>query len=851
MRSVVVALLITLCISFESFAQARSVRGRVTDGQGQPLVRVMVLVSDDGQRPVGHTVTEADGGFTLDLPQPKGGWEISFRLLGWGVVKMPLSQWQDGQSISLKEEAYKLKEVTKTPTKIRIEGDTLIYEAGAFRQKQDRTLADLLGKIPGLEVTADGRVQYQGKPIGKFYIEGLDLLGGAYTLATNNLEARKVKQVQVLKEHQPIQALRDISFSDRAALNIVLKDDAKSVWQFLVESGLGTTLGGRDKVLLREGRGTAMNFSSKQQNLSVLKTNNVGYDIAREVTSWSDIGQGLQRARGFTSDIKVSGVDLKAERYLFNDSHSFASHWLFGLPKSGQLRLMVSGLWDKRTVTQDSETAYRQIQGALPIISSTRAVNKHREVKGGLDYELNTPRLYLLSQLTGSIDLDDSHGVSVLDGVPQRRHRESQQMSWRHCLETIYRTPLGRKWGLTSECLYDDIPERQLILSDAMASTRLRVLDWTLGTSWGHSLGRCYIDYKLSSVYKYGALGTGVEVASDSTQTYFSWQPSIEPKLTYRGEDLSLSSECPLYLSMQSLGGYRSTWLGVDPRLALTYKFSPKLSLNLNLSQRTEFLDLKAIQAFRVFTDYNTAYQGIGKPDYTKLRNAGGRITYENPIKGFFAHVGGSYFTNHNVALYEAQLSDKVYLRRATEHRTDHTGYSLNGRISKGIGWGLLSLSLSGSHRYLSHDLLTAGGLTPFSSRSSSLTFKADYHPRRDISVEGQSTVHHSRLGMAQPSEMSSITSYFHVLKVYYMLGQWELRWEGQYTHSSDRSVSRGLFADLSLAYRDKRYEVEVWCHNLWGADEYIRRSESAEYTFVSISRLRGREWLAKVSFTF
>ena len=46
------------------------------------------------------------------------------------------------------------------------------------------TLQDALKKVPGIEVEDNGGIKYNGKSISNFYINGMDLLGGKYNLAT-------------------------------------------------------------------------------------------------------------------------------------------------------------------------------------------------------------------------------------------------------------------------------------------------------------------------------------------------------------------------------------------------------------------------------------------------------------------------------------------------------------------------------------------------------------------------------------------------------------------------------------------------------------------------------------------
>lgn len=67
---------------------------------------------------------------------------------------------------------------TGNADRIREQGDTIIYNVGSFAQQQDRSIGDVLKRMPGIDVANHGKIQYQGEDINKFYIEGSDLLGG-------------------------------------------------------------------------------------------------------------------------------------------------------------------------------------------------------------------------------------------------------------------------------------------------------------------------------------------------------------------------------------------------------------------------------------------------------------------------------------------------------------------------------------------------------------------------------------------------------------------------------------------------------------------------------------------------
>lgn len=123
----------------------------------------------------------------------------------------------------MKEEPFTLKEVTIKALPIKTKGDTIIYNVSSFRSNSDRSVEDIIKKLPGIVVESTGQILYKGEGINKFYIEGLDMLSGRYGLATRNISADDIASISIYENHQPKKILEDIEFSDRAALNLKLK----------------------------------------------------------------------------------------------------------------------------------------------------------------------------------------------------------------------------------------------------------------------------------------------------------------------------------------------------------------------------------------------------------------------------------------------------------------------------------------------------------------------------------------------------------------------------------------------------------------------------------------------------
>ena len=309
-------------------------RGTVHDVFGQPLFGANVVAYSADGKLLAYTSVNKDGCFSLKrLPDAE---RLTVSFMGYKSVILSVAGFRDGQDIVLTENVFQLREVVAKPERISQRGDTLTYSVASFKQAQDRSIADVISKMPGLEVKPNGSIEYQGKAINTFYIEGLDLMGGQYAVASSNIPADKVQDVQVLEHHQKVKSLRGVSFSEQAALNIVLKEDAKSVWTGLADLGAGVA--GKGEGVTYDNRLMGMQFNKRFQTLMMYKNNNTGTDIGHEVQDIADLG-GYQAETGLISLMELGGPDFDAQRYTFNNSHLLAGNWLWKTGKDADLRI--------------------------------------------------------------------------------------------------------------------------------------------------------------------------------------------------------------------------------------------------------------------------------------------------------------------------------------------------------------------------------------------------------------------------------------------------------------------------------------------------------------------------------
>ena len=222
-------------------AQQVVLSGKITDKlTGTPLSNVLVTVRPAGENKiVRYAQSSQDGKYEIKLASFPDNHILHFSMMGYASQTISLFSNRSQYDVKLSEQATQLKEVLVKAPGIHQRGDTISYLVSSFADAQDKSLADVLKKLPGIEIEKSGSIKYNGVAINKFYIEGKDLLGGRYGLATSNVHQQDVGSVEVMENHQPIKALTDISFSQSPAINIRLKEDAKSRWVGTAKTGAG------------------------------------------------------------------------------------------------------------------------------------------------------------------------------------------------------------------------------------------------------------------------------------------------------------------------------------------------------------------------------------------------------------------------------------------------------------------------------------------------------------------------------------------------------------------------------------------------------------------------------------
>ncbi|MBQ9176504.1 MAG: hypothetical protein IJ139_06525, partial [Bacteroidaceae bacterium] len=228
-----------------AWAQVK-ITGRIIDLQNKPIADVIVKLMSDGKT-LAYTSSNAQGQYTLSLKEtPQKQVQLQFVHIAFEKDEVQLPAMRDDDKIDMRNtvlipKTVNLKEVMVKPDPLRQYGDTLSHNLASFLGKGDVTLEDGLKRLPGVDVAKSGAISYMGRPISQFNIEGLDLLGGKYNLATRNIPADYVTSVEIVRNHHSRRVEKDIP-SNEVSMNIKLAQKAKFKPFGQQEVGVGASL---------------------------------------------------------------------------------------------------------------------------------------------------------------------------------------------------------------------------------------------------------------------------------------------------------------------------------------------------------------------------------------------------------------------------------------------------------------------------------------------------------------------------------------------------------------------------------------------------------------------------------
>ncbi len=197
------AIVMLLCLAMPAMAQSGKITATIVDAETKDGIigAIMEVVSSDGARRK-HSVSGAKGLVTV-TGLASGDYDVNITFIGYATQnhKVTVSGVKNLGTLELAPEAVAIEAVVKEVQALRTSqnGDTVAYNAAAFKVASDADVEGLLKKMPGITIS-NGSVEAQGEQVKKIFVDGKEFFGEDVSTALNSLPAQAVDRVEVFNK---------------------------------------------------------------------------------------------------------------------------------------------------------------------------------------------------------------------------------------------------------------------------------------------------------------------------------------------------------------------------------------------------------------------------------------------------------------------------------------------------------------------------------------------------------------------------------------------------------------------------------------------------------------------------
>ena len=272
-------LLAMLMLSAMSFAQSKfNVSGTIIDKENdEALIAASVQVTDTAGNYVTGKATDLNGQFKL-TSMKKGKYIIKISYVGYVTKDVDLDLTNrkgkdvDLGYITMSTDAVLLKEATVTAqaAKVQVKGDSLVFNADAYRLPPGSALEDLIKRLPGATIDEDGTVKINGKPVSKVLIDGKEFFVNDKNIAMKNIPTNIIDNIKAYDRKSDLARVTGIDDGEEeTVLDLTVKKGMNNGWFGQINGGVGTEH-------RYNGRANINRFNDNAQYSLVTSANNIG-----------------------------------------------------------------------------------------------------------------------------------------------------------------------------------------------------------------------------------------------------------------------------------------------------------------------------------------------------------------------------------------------------------------------------------------------------------------------------------------------------------------------------------------------------------------------------------------------
>lgn len=869
-------------------AQILKITGTVSDSAGIALPYVNVNLRK-GELIISFGQTTTNGTFFLAVPDSiknLQGFSLGLTHIGFKKQLIALANGQSSFEIKLTKEEIILDEIKirKRPVVVKT-GDTLSYNVNSFSSANDRSIGDVLKRMPGIAVDQEGKISYNGQTISNLFIGGDDLMSGRYDLATRAINKDLIQNVEVLKHHQPIKVLKDKITTNDVAINLTLKDE-----QSLMLSGEGSLGLGLPSQLDATANVIALNKDLKM--LNSLKVNNIGTDFRRDFTDQRPEGSALtdfQKPTPLLSAATIGKPDLPKSSYYDNQSAVLNLNDLHNTKSGLQMKFNMQGFADRNSFAYNGKVLNFLPSDTILYQEQQDLIQKSRLLNTQFSIQKNTTSSYLSEHISLNLSADKQGSTLNLNGsdfgqqLGTNQYEISNDFSLIPSIKSKHILSLKAKASFFNNPQDLTIMDRRLSVLNLGSSQYERVIQSVKIPTLYTSMSAAYIvpttrirqNYQLGIVNEFKQLNSSLNTVYEarasvapSSVNKTDWSDNrffFNPSYNWKSDRWHLISNNLLQYRHINYGEdtdslkSRFSQLSFNPTLNLNYKSGKEDYLSLIFSYRNAVGDISSIYRKNILLSYRSISRNAVELQERSSLNASLSYHLEKSIQMLFGNISLNFNrANSSTILYTSITNDveqTVLLpisnginRAAVNLNMSKYIFPLKGKVDLNV-----VLSRTSTNLYLNDQLF------PFVSHQSNIDFSYITNVIDQLNIEyglsytmvksGRKTDTGEQSSFATKRTDQSIRLIFTPLNGLYLessgqllLSRYELNKVNSFFNISQ---------ELKYRFTKPKLDLGLSALNLLNTKSYTLISDYSNQLTESAFHLRGRMVLLKASYLF
>lgn len=243
-----IAMMTLKCVTM--FAATFNVSGTVvekTTGEAVASATIQLLSLPDSSFVEGVT-TGSMGEFSFKNVK-EGEYTMRISFIGYTTkyVKLDLNAQKKKEvnvgyiTMTTDDILLKSAEVTAHAAKVAVSGDSLVYNANAYRVPEGSTLEALVKQLPGAKVDKEGNITINGKKVTKILVDGKEFFLNDKDVAMKNIPTEMIDKLKTYNRKSDLSRVSGIDDGEEeTVLDLEVKKGMKNGWFGNVNLGIGT-----------------------------------------------------------------------------------------------------------------------------------------------------------------------------------------------------------------------------------------------------------------------------------------------------------------------------------------------------------------------------------------------------------------------------------------------------------------------------------------------------------------------------------------------------------------------------------------------------------------------------------